>query len=61
MVAGWPGGFLGSHFWRNPSPDLGCFLVYPPWPKEALIFGPCECSQAARGCQRLEKLPRECF
>ena len=19
MVAGWPGGFLGSHFWRNPS------------------------------------------
>ena len=18
-VAGWPGGFLGSHFWRNPS------------------------------------------
>ena len=32
MVAGWPGGFLGSHFWRNPSQIEGVFWFTHPGP-----------------------------
>ena len=47
---------LADFFWlgllAQSLSDLGCFVAYPPWPKEALTFGPCECSA---GCQRVSE------
>ena len=53
-VVGWPGGFLGSHFWRNPSPRSRVFLwLTLPGPKRPKCSEAVSALQPATGSQGL--------